>query len=123
LLLSGALNTSLATIFKRQFQDAAQKLLLAIQENPGSPVPYRFLSARYAHLQRLDEAHALNGAISASAIDENSVGGSCRFNNGDLVFLSHCQVFIATPRETKRTANPPLFPIRGGESVDTEALD
>jgi adenylate cyclase len=45
-----------AYFFKRQFDEAAAKLLLAIQENPGFPHPYRFLAACYAHMGRLDEA-------------------------------------------------------------------
>src|SRR5437899_746990 len=32
-----------AYFFKRRFDEAASKLLLSIQENPGAPVPYRFL--------------------------------------------------------------------------------
>ena len=32
------------------------KLLLAIQENPGHPSPYRYLAACYAQMGRLDEA-------------------------------------------------------------------
>jgi TolB-like protein/class 3 adenylate cyclase len=48
----------MALFFKRQFPEAASKLLLSIQENPGSPTPYRALAACYAHMGRLDEAHA-----------------------------------------------------------------
>jgi adenylate cyclase len=32
------------------------KLLLAIQENPSQPQPYRWLAACYAHMGRLDDA-------------------------------------------------------------------
>jgi len=32
------------------------KLVLAIQEAPSNPHPYRFLAACYAHMGRLDEA-------------------------------------------------------------------
>jgi len=35
------------------------KLLLAIQDNPRSPLPYRHLAACYAHMGRLDDAHAI----------------------------------------------------------------
>ena len=48
-----------AYFFKRQFDEAAAKLLLAIQENPGLPVPYRFLAACYSHMGRLDQARAI----------------------------------------------------------------
>jgi adenylate cyclase len=32
------------------------KLLLAIQEAPSNPHPYRFLTACYAHMGRVDDA-------------------------------------------------------------------
>jgi adenylate cyclase len=46
----------LAYFFQRRFEDAAAKLLLAIQENPGSPAIYRILAACYAHMERMAEA-------------------------------------------------------------------
>ena len=33
-----------------------RKLLLAIQDDPNFPTPYRVLAACYAHMGRLDEA-------------------------------------------------------------------
>jgi adenylate cyclase len=45
-----------AHFFKRQFDEAASKLLLSVQENPGYPHSYRVLAACYAHLGRPDEA-------------------------------------------------------------------
>jgi len=48
-----------AHFFKRQFDEAASKLLLSLQDQAGSPVAYRFLAACYAHMGRLDEAHAI----------------------------------------------------------------
>src|SRR5438874_2369053 len=42
----------LAYFFQRRFGDAVEKLLLAVQENPGSPAIYRILIACYAHLGR-----------------------------------------------------------------------
>jgi adenylate cyclase len=47
-----------AYFFKRRFDEAASKLLLAIQDNPGSPPAYRILAACYAHMGRLGEARA-----------------------------------------------------------------
>jgi hypothetical protein len=35
------------------------KLLLTIQEDPSHPVPYRYLSACYAHMGRLDGAREI----------------------------------------------------------------
>jgi adenylate cyclase len=49
----------LAYFFKHQFDEAASKLLLAVQDNPGSPGSYRTLAACYAHMGRLDDAHAV----------------------------------------------------------------
>jgi adenylate cyclase len=49
----------IAYFFKRRFDKAAPKLLLSIQDNPGSPASYRYLAACYAHMGRLDEAHAI----------------------------------------------------------------
>ena len=54
-----------AYFFKRQFDEAASKLLLAMQDNPGSPVPYRGLAACYAHMGRLDEARAIVAKLRA----------------------------------------------------------
>ena len=48
-----------AYFFKREFDEAASKLLLSIQENPGYPHSYRVLAACYVHMGRLDEARAI----------------------------------------------------------------
>ena len=48
-----------AYFFKREFETAAAKLMLAIQEQPGYPHPYRVLAASYVHMGRLDEARAI----------------------------------------------------------------
>ena len=48
-----------AHFFKREFDEAASKLLLSIQENPGYPHSYRVLAACYVHMGRLDEARAI----------------------------------------------------------------
>jgi len=54
-----------AYFYKRRFDEAAAKLQLAIQDNPGSPHPYRVLAACYAHLGRLDEARAIVAQLRA----------------------------------------------------------
>jgi tetratricopeptide (TPR) repeat protein len=51
--------------FKRQFDKAVSKLLLAIQDNPGSPLPYRTLAACYAHMGKLDDARAMISRLRA----------------------------------------------------------
>jgi adenylate cyclase len=43
----------------RRFDEAVPKLLLAIQEDPSFPGPYRHLAACYAHMGRLDEAREI----------------------------------------------------------------
>jgi adenylate cyclase len=48
-----------AYFYKRQFEQAAQYLQTAIQEQPGSPLVYRCLAACYAHMGRLSEARDL----------------------------------------------------------------
>ena len=55
----------MAYFFKRRFDEAAAKLLPAIQDNPGSPVSYRYLAACYAHMGRLDEARAIVARLRA----------------------------------------------------------
>jgi tetratricopeptide (TPR) repeat protein len=54
-----------AHFFKRRFDEAAAKLLLAMQDNPGSPTPYRALAACYAHMGRPDEARAIVAKLRA----------------------------------------------------------
>jgi adenylate cyclase len=45
--------------YMRRFDEAVAKLLLASQEDPSLPNPYRYLAACYAHLGRLDEAREM----------------------------------------------------------------
>ena len=55
----------LAYFFKRQFDEAAAKLLLAVQDDPGFPSPYRALAACYALMGRIDEARAIVAQLRA----------------------------------------------------------
>ena len=55
----------IAYFSKRQFDAAAAKLLLSIQDDPGFPVSYRFLAACYAQMGRLDEARAIVARLRA----------------------------------------------------------
>jgi adenylate cyclase len=48
-----------AHFFSRRFGEAVPKLLLAIQEDPNYPVPYRSLAACYAQMGRLDDAREI----------------------------------------------------------------
>jgi tetratricopeptide (TPR) repeat protein len=48
-----------AHFFARRFDQAVPKFLLAMQEDPSLPNPYRYLAACYAHMGRLDEAREI----------------------------------------------------------------
>ena len=48
-----------ALFLARRFDESVPKLLLAIQEDPSFPAPYRYLAACYAHMGRLAEARAI----------------------------------------------------------------
>jgi len=48
-----------AHFLARRFDEALPKLLLAIQEDPSSPQPYRYLTACYAQMGRLDDAREI----------------------------------------------------------------
>jgi TolB-like protein/DNA-binding winged helix-turn-helix (wHTH) protein len=59
----------------RRFDKAVPKLLLAIQDDPSYPVPYRALAACYAHMGRLGDAQELVRrlrAISSVVIPDDS---------------------------------------------------
>jgi TolB-like protein len=55
----------LAHVLRRRFDQAVPKLLLAIQENPSQPQPYRWLAACYAYMDRLDDAREILGRLRA----------------------------------------------------------
>jgi hypothetical protein len=48
----------------RRFDEAAARLILAIQDNPGHPTPYRFLAACYAHMGRRGDARSIVAKLS-----------------------------------------------------------
>ncbi|MBV8089757.1 MAG: winged helix-turn-helix domain-containing protein [Alphaproteobacteria bacterium] len=53
----GAVHTVIGAshFLSRRFDEARAKLLLAMEETPNFPVPYRYLAACYAHMGRLDQ--------------------------------------------------------------------
>jgi TolB-like protein/class 3 adenylate cyclase len=55
----------LAYFFKRQFDEAAAKLRLALQDNPGSPGIYRALAACYAQMGQIDDAREIVARLRA----------------------------------------------------------
>jgi tetratricopeptide (TPR) repeat protein len=56
-----------AHFLSRRFDEAVPKLVLAIQDGPSSPQPYRFLAACYAHMGRLGEAREIVARLRAIA--------------------------------------------------------
>ena len=54
-----------AYLFQREFHEAASRLLLSIQDQPGSPGSYRMLAACYAHMGRLAEARGIVAELRA----------------------------------------------------------
>ena len=64
-----------ALFLSRRFEEAVPKLLLAIEEDPSFPQPYRFLAACYAHMGLLDDAREIAArlrAITAIVIPDSS---------------------------------------------------
>jgi len=64
------IGASLSTIgavhfLARRFDEALPKLLLAIQEDPGFPQAYRYLTACYAQMGRLDDAREIVARLRA----------------------------------------------------------
>src|SRR5262249_35545093 len=49
----------------RRFDEAVPKLLVATQEDPSFPNPYRYLAACYAHMGQLDEAREIVSRLRA----------------------------------------------------------
>ena len=78
----------MANFFKHQFDEAASKLLLSTQDNPGSPIPYRALAACYAHMGRLDEARAIVARL--RAITTLVVPSDLPFRNPE-----DCELFLS----------------------------
>jgi len=80
--------TGMAYFVKHQFDEAASKLLLAIQDNPGVPGSYRTLAACYAHMGRLGEAREI--AARLRAITPQVVPSDLPWRN-----LEHCELFLS----------------------------
>jgi adenylate cyclase len=62
---SSILIIGFAHFLSRRFDEAVPKLLLAIQEDPSLPMPYRILAACYAHIGRLDDAREIVARLRA----------------------------------------------------------
>jgi adenylate cyclase len=83
LLIIGA-----AHFVSRRFDEAVPKLLLAIQEDPSLPHPYRYLGACYAHVGRLDDAREIIARL--RAITSVVIPDSSALRNAD-----HRQLFLS----------------------------
>ena len=70
-----------AMFVSRRFDEAIPKLLLAIQDDPNLPQPYRLLAACYAHLGRLDEARETIARL--RAITPLIVSSGVQFRNSE----------------------------------------
>jgi len=77
-----------AYFFKRQFDEAATKLLMAIQDDPGFPTGYRYLAACYAHMGRFDEARAIVARLRAITPLVMPSGAQLRNPEDRQLFLS-----------------------------------
>jgi TolB-like protein len=77
-----------AYFVKRRFDEAASKLLLAIQDHPGFPPSYRALAACYAHMGRLDEAREIVAQL--RAITPLVVPSDVQFRNPE-----HRELFLS----------------------------
>jgi adenylate cyclase len=54
-----------AHLLAGRFDEAVPKLLLAIQDDPNHPNPYRFLAACFAHMGRIDDAQEIIARLRA----------------------------------------------------------
>jgi adenylate cyclase len=84
-------NIGYAHLVSRRFDEAVPKLLLAIQEDPSNPHPYRYLAACYAHMGRLDDARDIVRrlrAITSVVIPVASVPRALRNAEQRELFLS-----------------------------------
>ncbi|MGH7065770.1 MAG: adenylate/guanylate cyclase domain-containing protein [Stellaceae bacterium] len=77
-----------ARFFKREFADAASRLLLCVQASPGYPHPYRVLAACYAHMGRLDDARATIARLRAITPEIVESAGQLRRPADRELFLS-----------------------------------
>lgn len=62
---STRLNIGAAHFFARRFDQALSMLLIAVQDDPSDPHPFRYLAACYAQMGRLDDAGAIAARLRA----------------------------------------------------------
>jgi TolB-like protein/class 3 adenylate cyclase len=86
-----------AHFFKREFDEAASKLLLSVQENPGYPHSYRVLAACYAQMGRLDEARAIIARLRSITPRLVPSAAQLRSPADRELFLSGLRVAVGEP--------------------------
>jgi tetratricopeptide (TPR) repeat protein len=89
-----------AHFLARRFDEAVPKLPLAIQEDPSFPAPYRYLAACYAHMGRLDEAHAIIARL--RRIKGEVCAGASWFRGADQreLYLSGLRLAASTDNDS-----------------------
>jgi TolB-like protein/class 3 adenylate cyclase/predicted ATPase len=104
-----------AHFLARRFDEAVPKLLLAMQDDPSFPAPYRYLAACYAHMGRLGEAHAIVARL--RRITSELGRGDSWFRNAEHreLYLSGLQ--LATGEQGRvmvpQRVDPPRDPVPG----------
>ena len=97
-----------ALFFSRRFDEAVPKLLLAIQDDPSFPTPYRYLAACYAHMGRLDEAREDRHA--AARITPVVVPGAM-LSRTPSIANSTCRACAWRPARRNEPDPPPRDPV------------
>src|SRR6516162_4793985 len=101
-----------AHFLARRFDEAVPKLLLAIQDDPTFPAPYRYLAACYAHMGRLAEAQEIVQRLRA-------IGGIVMPDTRNLRSAEHRELYLsglrlATGEEGGVMAVPPRVDVPRG---------
>jgi class 3 adenylate cyclase/tetratricopeptide (TPR) repeat protein len=94
-----------AHFLARRFDAAVPKLVLAIQEDPSFPVPYRYLAACYAHMGRLADAREILGRLRAVSSVFIPDAGHLRNTEHRELLLSGLR--LATGADSVITTAPP----------------
>jgi TolB-like protein/class 3 adenylate cyclase len=77
-----------ALFVSRRFGEAVPNLQLALQEDPLSPLPYRYLAASYSHMGRLDDAKAIVARL--RTISSAVMPGALLLQNAE-----HCELYLS----------------------------
>ena len=83
-----------AHFFKREFDEAAAKLLLSIQNHPGFPHTYRVLAACYVHMGHLAKARSIVARLRAITPQILSSAAQLRSPADRELFLSGLRLAV-----------------------------